>query len=1402
MRVRVPLCILMVLLPLLSFQTHPQNNVSGRKYIPIQHKIQFRHLDREHGLTNGFIQSLIQDSRGFVWIGTINGLHRYDGVNLKVFRHSPEDPNSMGSNGAMSLFEDRSGTMWVGTNGGGINRYNPEQENFTRYINQDDSSTMANWIMSIYEDSQGEFWAGSFYKGLSKFDPNTGKFVTYKNIPGDITSISENRVWPVHEDKLGNIWVGTFHGGLNKFDREEKKFERYIYDPKNVTSVNNNVITWICGDTSGGIWAATVGGGINKIIYNDKKKPVFKYITREPANPFSLNDSCISTIVIDNKNIMWVGTIMGGLNKSVSDIFSSDSLQFVSYTRRPGDKTGLSNNNVACLYQDNMGLVWVGTWGGGVCVYNTGQKQFRNYNYIPDDTYSLSSNDLTEITEDKSGNIWVGTRDAGLNKWNRQTNKFTRYRHDPDDPNSLSLDRITAIYADSSNILWVGAYNKGLNRLDIKSGDIKVYQHDPFNSNSINYDAISCIAEDKYGMIWIGSEYDGLTRFDRNTGSFKNFRYTPGDSLSLSSNHINTLYLDRSGNLWIGAGSLNMFDVSKGKFITYYHDQDNPHSLSHNSVTKIYENKSGIFWIGTFDGGLNKFNKETGRFSCYKTENGLPDNSIKEILEDDKGNLWISTDNGLSKFNPADESFRNYDIDDGLPGIGMSKGYKSRTGELIFCSSNGMVIFHPDSIKDNYHIPPVCITGFSLFNRPVPIGYDSLNGRIILNKSITFSSELELNYDDNVFSFEFAALDFHAPEKNKYAYIMEGFDKEWTYTDAKRNFATYTNLNPGRYIFRVKGSNNDGIWNEEGTSLSIIIHPPWWRTNLAYFIYILFIAGIVFFTWKVQLRRIKIRNEYAMSRFEAQKLMEVDVIKSRFFTNISHEFRTPLTLIMGPAKHLLDEIKDDRIKSELRLINKHANKLLDLVNQLLDISKVESGSMKLHAVPRNIVSFVKALLLSFSSYADRKRISLEFSSSDEEITIYMDNDKLERIIINILSNAFKFTPEGGTVSLKLKKDGNEIKIIISDSGIGIPAGKISKIFDRFYQADASHTRKQEGTGIGLALTKELIGLCKGRIEVESEEGKGSTFTITLPSGKDHLKPEEIFEAGIESDCDAFTINSFDDDLKTDRIDISLLQEDSRHLVLIVEDNTDVRKYIKDNLVNEFRIIEAADGEEGWCKSVDSSLGEVDLVISDVMMPKMDGFELCNKLKTDERTSHIPVILLTAKAAMEDKLEGFGLGADEYLMKPFDHDELRGRVRNLIEQRKRLHEHFRHTGIFELENTGITSIDKGFLQKMFVIINKNLSDPKFGVESLSDSLCISRSVLHRKIVALTGESPGDLIRRIRMQKASQLIEQRFGNISEIALEVGFSNPSQFSRSFHNQFGITPSEYQRNNENSLT
>ena len=898
----------------------------------------------------------------------------------------------------------------------------------------------------------------------------------------------------------------------------------------------------------------------------------------------------------------------------------------------------------------------------------------------------------------------------------------------------------------------------------------------------------------------------------------------PKDPTSISKNSVWTIYQDKQETIWVGTtGGLNKLipsdnNNSRATFIHYTHDSENSSSLSSNYISSLYEDNSGNFWVGTAGGGLNKFDRESEVCIRFNVEDGLSDNLISGILEDSEGNLWLSTGNGLSKFNPKTKTFNNYTTKDKLQSNWFQGGiayFKNKNGEMFFGGNNGFNSFYPDSIKENVRIPSVVITDSRLFNNSISIGLDTTTNRTILSKSITETNEIELTYKDYIISFEFAALDFHTPEKNKYAYIMEGFDKGWTYTDASRRFATYTNLDPGEYVFKVRGSNNDGIWNEAGTSIKLVITPPWWSTWWAYTLYILFGLGLLYSLRRYELNRTLLKNQVKLDEVKLKEREETDKMKSRFFANISHEFRTPLTLILGPTEKVLSESKDNETKKQLSIVKRSANRLLGLINQLLDLSKLEAGKLELKASKTNIVTFIKGLTMSFESMAERKDITLKIKSSSDEIELYFDKEKMTNIMTNLLSNAFKFTPEGGqiTVALSLipspsgrgmsKGQGEgEVRITVLDTGVGISQEELSKLFDRFYQVDSSQTREHEGTGIGLALTKELVELHHGTISVDSKLGSWTEFTVTLPLGEKHLNDEEIVEEPvILSGAKNLTEPVIDDFIKTDSLSSfdklrtpqndNTLDED-KNIVLVVEDNSDVREFIKDALGNEFQIEEAQNGEQGVRKAEQVI---PDLIISDVMMSKMDGNELTKRLKNDEKTSHIPIILLTAKSEQQSKLEGLETGADDYLTKPFDTKELRVRINNLISIRKKLQEKYSKGDFIpvkKIEGKKLSDLDERFMSKVMEVIESHISEEEFSIEEFDREIGMGRVQLYRKVKALTGKSPSRYIRSIRLNRAKNMIEEKKGNISEIAYSVGFSSPQYFTRCFKEEFGFPPSD----------
>ena len=1345
----------------------------------------FENFSVEKGMPT-VVSCILQDRIGYLWFGTNSGLFKYDGYSFVSYKHDLEDSTSIIDNRLSVLYEDKKGEMWIGT-----------------------------------------------YLGLEKFDRAMNTFIHYTPNPSGIGKDVSNHVYAICEDKYGMLWVGT-EDGLYKFNKAEERFTSLQHDSTDPGSISHNNFGAIFEDKEGSLWFGT-GAGLDKYDFETGK---FKHYLNDPRNHYvkwenSSSEYWINKMIEDENGILWLGT-NGGLVE-----YSPKEGSSFNYLFNPRDKT----NRITSICQDVIsGSLWIATWDG-LFAFNKKTKKFTKYNA-----------QANAVLSERSGTLWFGT-DIEIKKLNRIKRPFKKY------PTKYVS---YVIKAGKEGIIWILSSEIGYKKFDTRKekfvpysfgkdsvlfvynseADILIYSEkgivysiDSLGTKLIwGFYPIEFIRSATYASkgskgYWTGTSAGGLYFWDPNTK-----RSTEIKNLKLS---IDYIYENNTGLLWVATdmGKVYCYDLLAGQasqtndtMVELISDTKNPLRLSGTKTNEIYEDKKGRVWFATND-GLNRYEYLTKSMVYFTEKDGLPGNNVRGILEDNHGYLWITTTKGISKFNPETNQFKNYDVSYGLELTAdafFGKGCKTSNGEMYFGGAKGFTRFHPDSVKDNSFIPPIVVTSFKKFDKPYPFPDPSQQGQ-------DETSEIHLPYDENFLSFEFAALSYISPERNQYAYKMEGLDKDWVYCSTRR-FASYTNLNPGEYVFRVKGSNNDGVWNEAGTSISIIISPPWWKTTRAYILYSTLILSIIYFTWKMQVKRIRMSHEYEMSRFEAEKLHEVDEIKSRFFTNISHEFRTPLTLILGPVKQIIDSLKDEKthldsrkVIDELKVVHKNANRLHGLVNQLLDISKLESGNMKLQTTSQNIIPFFKAIVLSFTSYAERKRITLKFNSIEDEIIAYIDKDKIEKIITNVLSNAFKFTPESGRIEatvtrsfsspaghshsvplkagsespnqikkLKQVQLNNYVEISIRDSGVGIPKEKIPKIFDRFYQVDGSHTREQEGTGIGLSLTKELVELHRGRIEVESEEGKGTTIKIIIPLGKEHLKPEEICEEEIERSKEYEkeiiepSIEEFVDGKERNKIEVDLSEKLELPLLLIVEDNPDVRNYIKSNLNKGYMILEAVDGEDGWNKSVEQI---PDLILSDVMMPKMDGFKLCDKLKTDQRTSHIPIILLTAKAASADKIEGFETGADDYIMKPFEPDELRARIKNLIEQRKRIHEHFKKHGLFELEEKNITPVDQKFLQKAFDTITHNISETSFNVESFAENLAVSRYVLYKKIISLTGEAPVELIRRIRLKKAAELIQKKFGNLSEVALEVGFNNPAYFSDCFKKQFGISPSQYQQ-------
>jgi signal transduction histidine kinase/ligand-binding sensor domain-containing protein/DNA-binding response OmpR family regulator len=1334
----------------------------------------FSHLDVNQGLSNSQVKTFLKDSRGFLWIGTISGLNRFDGSTLKIFRNDPRDTTTLLDNDIYRIFEDPSGRIWVYTYAG-MCIYDPATEKFTRNVYRvlREYNMPEGFLTEILKDREGNFWFLHNTGRLYKYIPAQKKTISVLQHDTDTTLAHSNPIFSIAKG-ANCLWLLHRNGMLEKLDVQSLHilYRNLTFHQQNKNETPEYSLT---ADNDGDLWIYFVNTNNGVYHFRTSEKKIYHF--NKTSSPVHLNTDIIRGVVQDNKGLIWIATDHGGVNVINKKDFS---VHYILHNTE--DERSLSQNSIQTMYKDYDGFIWIGTYKRGVNYYHENVIRFRLFRHSTSNKNSLPFNDINCFAEDDDGNIWIGTNGGGLIKYDRKTEHFTQYTHEPGNPNTIGSNVIVSMFFDSYKKLWIGTYYGGLNSFDGRNFTRYRHSADP---KSISDDNIWEIFEDSQRQLWIGTLKSGIDVFDRDS---KTFRHYPSIQFHLDSSvhstYIPAIVEDAEKNIWIGTGyGIDFYDRKTGKFTHYLNDVNNPKSLGHNNVFSILDDGKGTIWIGTKE-GLNLFDKKTKTFRALRQEDGLPHNTVLTLLQDSGGNLWMSTPQGLSNLilrrkpdgTIASFRFKNYDESDGLQGKSFNEGaaYKTRKGELIFGGANGFNLFKPEDIVLNDKKPVVRFTGLQIFNKEVKIG-EKVKGSVILDKSITLTPGIRLAHSDNVFSIEFTSLNYFLPEKSRYKYKLEGFNKEWLATDGNSRRVTFTNLDPGEYTLRVKASNNDGVWNDEGTSMKIVILPPFWKTKTAFVLYIFLVMAALLVTRKLIQQRERLKFIIEQERQEAQRMHELDMMKLRFFTNVSHEFRTPLTLILAPVEKLMKAASEEQ-RTQFQLIHRNARRLLNLVNQLLDFRKLEVQEIKFNPSEGDIVRFIRETTFSFSDMSEKKDVSLDFKTSVDSLETIFDRDKLEKILFNLLSNAFKFTPGNGNITVTINEvhgeEGKWLEIRVTDTGIGIPLDQQEKIFERFFQHDLPGSMVNQGSGIGLSITKEFIRIHGGNITVTSEPGKGSCFTVTIPV-KDvtaHEVPAALEEAEIPE---------WEAELQSDKPSI-----------LLIEDNEDFRFYLKDNLRLHYKIIEARNGKEGWNQAL-STLP--DLIVSDVMMPEMNGIELCKKIKNDPRVSHIPVILLTARTAEEQKMEGFESGADDYITKPFNFEILQSRVRNLIHQREAFQKDFRRQIEVKASDVNITSLDEKLIQRAIKCVEDNISDTAFSVETLSHELGMSRVHLYKKLLALTGKSPIEFIRVIRLQQAAQLLEKSQLTVSEVAYKVGFNNPKYFTKYFKEEYKMLPSAY---------
>lgn len=1332
----------------------PQNSFTQEKYI------RFERLGQEQQLPPSTTMCIFQDSKGLIWVGGFAGLTRYDGNDAVVYNYDPKDSFSISDNKVQGITEDEKGNLWVGTQNG-LNCFDRVSEKFYRYYADAKYGSEKNLnIEEVFADKNGFIWIITSDLKLNRFSILKRKLVQIVGTKATKKYFTDNNVYSFYMDNQGVIWFGT-DDGLMSYSCKNQLFTSYSLKFSFQNSEEIGPIVSIDADSKGTLWLGTK----KPLISFDPNTGSFQRhsFTDQPSgDPFYL-------FKVQNDQML-LGYNHDGLTQH--DLRTNRT---VYYHHDPQEPSSISHNTINCISKDNSGMIWIGTFKG-VCLFNPQSEQFKKIK-LRSSTFIKDALWLRTFYELTAGQLLLwGDRGLETLDWNNNTK--TKFPYQPAQNNAAWMTGVTCFFKDNKNRLWMGTTFGGLFVLNLDTKKITHYQNDPTDANSLSSNAVRDIIQDKNGNIWVANFYDGFCRFIEETHTFKNYyRNDLGNRLARN------LYIGRKGELWVGTrGGLNKYDYKKDTFTRYRHDPKNPNSMSESTAFDIYEDENNIIWIGTYGGGLNKFNQRTNKFTHYTTKNGLIDNTVFCALPDKKGNLWLSTYRGIVKFNPKTEKFTNYTQKDGL----LNEGYDAfsyyqspYTGHLFFEGPQGLDIFHPDSIRPDLVVPNVVFTDFLLSNKSVNIKREDkrTNGEFMLPESISTIKKIVLPYRFKILGFKYAATHYANPEKNQFAYKLENFDNDWQYVGNQRQ-ATFTNLAPGKYTFRVKASNADGVWNEKDSSIHIVITPPWWRTWWAYILYALTITGIIVSIFRYQQARWRLQAQLQLEQREAERLKEVDALKSSLYTNITHEFRTPLTVILG-ANDQIRTAPEKWLEQGTAMIQRNGQQLLDLINQMLDLSKLETGKMNSSLIQGDAVAFLRYIFDSFNSLAASKALEMHFLAKKESIVMDYDPEKLLRIMNNLLSNAIKFTPPAGQIYLQVDQVadlGGAMEIKLRDTGIGIAENQLLHIFDRFYQVDDSATRGTEGTGIGLALVREMVKHLEGTLVVESELGLGTVFSIQLPihneakfldpppiSWLELNNPEPVVVEGGQSD---------------------------KPVVLIIEDNPDVVQYLQACLADQYQVLVAKNGEEGIQKAIEMV---PDAIISDVMMPLKDGFVVTAELKEHEMTSHIPIVLLTAKADVESRIQGLRRGADDYLAKPFNKEELLVRVENLIATRLKLQK--RYASITQLpepsKDINIQKEDE-FIQKLRQVLEQNYTEAEFKSPQFQRAMGMGRTQLHNKLKALTNLSTTEVINQFRVQKGRVLLETTSMNVSEVAYAVGYNDPKYFSERYFEVFKMRPSE----------
>lgn len=1339
-----------------------------------QERYNFLNLSLENGLSQITVTSIYQDKKGFMWFGTRNGLNKYDGYSFDVFRNNIEKDRSLSDNHILCIDGDDDNNLWIGTNNG-LNKLNLATNQITRFTNnpKDSFSLSHNMIPSIHIDDNNNIWIGT-NSGLNLYNKNDNTF-TRIEVNGILTNNPINKI--IRRNDI--IFIATQNKGIVIYNHKTKEYKVLNSD----NGLPDNFIKTIYIDHDENLWIGTRNNGV---AFQKKNEDTLTFFNSKNG----LTNNYIRCIAESPEGNILIGTF-NGLN-TINPV-TGDIIQHNTDDYKQG---GLSHYSIYSILFDKSRTLWVGTYAGGINFYNPYGQKFRFYN--PNE--GKATKGIIGPMQESGDYLYIASEGAGLIEMNKKDGTYNHYKLLDDLESAYGLNILKSLYREGNKLLC-GTNRGTIYSFDINSKKITLF-HDFKKEHSIYH-----ISKNSQGDFLIGGVNEiGFCIIKQGGGVRKEFPVKGKGSVSFGD--VRCLYEVSRGEYLIGTRNNGLFHYNSEnkELMNYKNDpaKENGTQISGNYISSIFKDSKGRFWIGIYGGGICLYDTRSGTFKTYSTEQGLDDDNICAIVEDNNFHLWISTLSGISDFDMGTGTFKNYthsngiDINEFTPHAGINL-----SGNLIaFSGNNGFITFAPRQMSINPYVPPIILKNLFIDNKLVVPDATST----FLTQQPDELQELTLQYNQSNIAIEFSALNYIFPNKNQYAYMLQGFDNTWNEVGSRRT-AYYTNIPPGKYKFIVRGSNNDGIWNDEGKSLQITVLPPLWKTWWAYCLYVFLLAGIIFIIIRYFNQKKWLENEVKLKQAENKAREEFHQARNSLFTNFSHELRTPLTLILSPLEDMMvyNENLPEKVKENHTLMHSNAQRLLRLVNNLMDFQKKESGTMNLRVSENNFIKFSEDMVYLFNELAISRNIKLEFKHNVDNIDYWFDKNLMEKVYFNFLSNAFKNTPDNGfiTVSVsihsytglldcapqKVKKLQDEkleyIYIEIKDSGIGLEKSELENIFIPFYQV-AQNEHSNSSTGLGLSLSRSIIEMHRGIIWAESPQKNGAVFKIILPVDKSYFGDNEIINDIISDDNEEHTYCIE----KTERKTEIQQKTEKKYTILTVEDNPDVRKYIMSHLSGDYNIIEALNGKEALDKAFNML---PDLIISDLMMPKMDGMEMTSVLKNDMRTSHIPIIMLTARTMPEDITVGYETGADDYITKPFNSQVLKARVENILKSRENLKDIYSKR--FTLETLGVktTSADDKFIQKLYQILEKELSNPQFNQDSLSQEIGMSKATLYRKIKAITNLSPTEFVRNYRLEMGAKLLKEAQFPVSEVYVAVGFNSHTYFSTSFKALYGISPSEY---------